>query len=260
MRVTLRIWRQAGPDAEGRLEAHEIEDVSPDMSFLEVLDVLNERLALEGCSPVAFDHDCREGICGSCAMVIDGIPHGPQRATTTCQLYMRQFPDGAEITVEPFRARAFPVVRDLVVDRGALDRVIRAGGYVAVHAGAAPDAHTVPVPKGQADVAFDAATCIGCGACVAACPNASASLFLAAKVRHLSALPQGRVERVHRVLAMSRAMDEEGFGNCSNHYECAAVCPKEIPVRFIAALNREFLVAAVTSREFVQACPTECEE
>jgi succinate dehydrogenase / fumarate reductase iron-sulfur subunit len=257
---TLHIWRQTSHDEPGRLETYEVGDISPDMSFLEMLDVLNERIITERGCPVSFDHDCREGICGSCAMVINGIAHGPQRGTTACQLYMRQFQDGDEITVEPIRARAFPVLRDLTVDRGALDRIIRAGGYVSVNTGAPPDAHSVLVSKQQADLAFDAATCIGCGACVAACPNASAMLFLGAKVSQLALLPQGQIERVHRVLAMSEAMEREGFGNCSNHYECSAVCPKEIPIRFIAVLNREFLRAAMTSREFVEHVPADYEE
>ena len=255
MRVTLRIWRQAGPDEAGHLETHALDGLTPEMSFLEMLDSLNERLILAGREPVAFDHDCREGICGACAMVVDGVAHGPRRATTVCQLYLREFPEGAEISVEPWRARAFPVIRDLVVDRSALDRIIQAGGYVSVSAGAAPDANTIPVPKDDADLAFEAASCIGCGACVAACPNASAMLFLAAKVGQLALLPQGQPERTHRVLAMSAAMEREGFGHCSNHYECEAVCPKEIPVRFIARLNRDFLRAALTSEEFAVPPP-----
>lgn len=253
MEFTLHIWRQRGPQDRGDLVTYRVDGISPKMSFLEMLDVLNERLVERGECPVAFDHDCREGICGSCAMVIDGVAHGPLNAATTCQVYMRHFRDGAEITVEPWRARAFPVLKDLVVDRSALDRIIQAGGYVSVNAGAAADANAMLVPKEDADRAFEVAECIGCGACVAACPNASAMLFLAAKVRQFALLPQGRPERPHRVIAMAEAMDREGFGNCSNHYRCEAVCPKAISVRAIAELNREFLRAALTSREFALA-------
>jgi succinate dehydrogenase / fumarate reductase iron-sulfur subunit len=249
----LHIWRQHGPDHRGGLVTYRVEGISPKMSFLEMLDLLNERLMERGECPVAFDHDCREGICGSCAMVIDGVAHGPLKATTSCQLYMRHFRDGAEITVEPWRARAFPILKDLVVDRSALDRILQAGGYVSVNAGAAADANALLVPKENADRAFEVAACIGCGACVAACPNASAMLFLAAKVNQFVELPQGQPERVHRVIAMSEAMDREGFGNCSNHYRCEAVCPKEISVRTIAKLNREFMRAALTSRELAPA-------
>jgi succinate dehydrogenase / fumarate reductase iron-sulfur subunit len=249
--LTLRIWRQRGPDAEGAFETHEVTDVSPDMSFLEMLDVLNEGLNTRGNAPVAFDHDCREGICGSCAMVINGVPHGKQAGTATCQLYMRHFKDGDTITVEPWRALAFPIVRDLAVDRSAFDRIMQAGGYVSVNAGSAPDANSLPIDKDAADQAFQAATCIGCGACVAACPNASAMLFVAAKVSQYAQLPQGAPERSHRVLAMLEAMEREGFGGCSNHYRCAAVCPKGIPITVIAQLNREFTRAALTSAEFV---------
>lgn len=254
MDFTLKIWRQAGPESQGRFETYPVKGISPDLSFLEMLDVLNEELTRMGRPPVAFDHDCREGICGSCSMVIDGQPHGPQPATTTCQLYMRHFTDGAEITVEPWRAKPFPVLRDLIVDRSPLDRIIEAAGYVSVNTGAAPDAHTMPIPRQDADQAFEAAACIGCGACVAACPNGSAMLFVAAKVTHLALMPQGKPERLHRALHMVGAMDEAGFGNCSNHYECAAACPKAIPERFIARLNREFMVAALTSREFARPC------
>ncbi len=222
---------------------YQVSDVSPDMSFLEMLDILNEDLVLRGEQPVAFDHDCREGICGACGMVINGAAHGPVR-TTTCQLHMRSFVDGDVIDVEPWRAAAFPVVRDLVVDRSALDRVIRAGGYISAPTGSAPDAHAVPVPKRDADLAFENATCIGCGACVAACPNGAAMLFTAAKVTHLNALPQGQPERSSRVLNMVTSMDEAGFGGCSNTGECAAACPKGIPLTSIATLNREFLRAA----------------
>ena len=245
MRLTLRVWRQAGPEEEGRFENVFAEDVSPDMSFLEMLDKVNEDLIRKDQEPIAFDHDCREGICGSCGMVIDGVAHGPERATTACQLHMRSFRNGDTITIEPWRARAFPVVKDLVVDRSAFDRVVQAGGFVSVNTGAAPDAHTLPVPKEDADAAFDAATCIGCGACVAACPNGSAMLFVAAKISHLAHLPQGQPERQRRVRAMVEQMDAEGFGACSNHYECEAVCPKEIPARVIAEMNRDWIRAAL---------------
>lgn len=251
-RMVLHIWRQASPSEPGGMVEYAVDDLAPDVSFLEMLDALNERLVLRGETPVAFDHDCREGICGSCAMVINGIPHGPVPGTTTCQLYMRHFHDGDHIYVEPWRATAFPIIRDLVVDRSALDRIIEAGGYASVDAGAAPDANAALVPKECADHAFAAAACIGCGACVAACKNASAMLFVAAKVTHLSLLPQGQPERTHRAIAMVEAMDREGFGNCSNLYECEAACPKQIPVRYIARLNREFLYAALTSHEFAQ--------
>ncbi|NKY97337.1 MULTISPECIES: succinate dehydrogenase/fumarate reductase iron-sulfur subunit [Nocardiopsis] len=240
MNITLRVWRQKGPDDEGRLATYKLTDVSPDMSFLEMLDVLNEKLTLENEDPVAFDHDCREGICGACGVVIDGEAHGPER-TTTCQLHMRSFNDGDTITVEPWRAKAFPVVRDLVVDRGAFDRIIQAGGYISAPTGTAPDAHANPIPKPDADRAFDAATCIGCGACVAACPNASSMLFTAAKVTHLGMLPQGQPERSSRVVKMINQQDEEDFGGCTNIGECAAVCPKGIPLDTISQLNRDLL-------------------
>lgn len=261
MDFTLHVWRQHGPAEAGGFATYPVRGISPDLSFLEMLDVLNEELIGRGEPPVAFDHDCREGICGSCAMVINGDPHGPLPGTTTCQLYMRHFSNGAEITVEPWRARAFPVLRDLIVDRAALDRVIQAGGYVSVNTGAAPDAHALTVAKQAADAAFEAAACIGCGACVAACPNGSAMLFTAAKVVQLAMLPQGLPERARRVIGMVEAMDDAGFGNCTNHYACAEACPKQIPVRFIARLNREFLSAALTSREFFElARPHEHEE
>ncbi|GLX98934.1 MULTISPECIES: succinate dehydrogenase/fumarate reductase iron-sulfur subunit [Herbidospora] len=244
MNLTLKVWRQSGPDDEGRLVRYEIEDVSPDMSFLEMLDVLNERLILAGDDPVAFDHDCREGICGMCSMMIDGVAHGPQKNTTTCQLHMRHYKDGDTIVIEPWRARPFPVVKDLVVDRSAFDRIIQAGGFISVPAGSAPDAHAMPVPKADADDAFDAATCIGCGACVAACPNGSASLFTAAKITHLGLLPQGQPERGSRARAMVEQMDEEGFGGCTNTGECTAVCPKGIPLDTIARMNADYLRAS----------------
>jgi len=245
MKITLHVWRQRRASDAGGFETYRVSDVSPDMSFLEMLDVLNERLAVEGRDPIAFDHDCREGICGACSLVINGQPHGPDRETTTCQLHMRRFRDGDVITVEPFRADAFPVVKDLVVDRSAFDRILRAGGYVSVNAGSAPEANSLPVPRPAAERAMDAAACIGCGACVAACPNAAAMLFVAAKVSHLALLPQGGPERTARALALVGAMDREGFGNCSNHFECEAACPKGISVANIARLNREFLRASV---------------
>jgi succinate dehydrogenase / fumarate reductase iron-sulfur subunit len=238
--ITLRVWRQKGRDDEGRMVTYKLTDVSPDMSFLEMLDVLNEKLTLENEDPVAFDHDCREGICGACGVVIDGEAHGPER-TTTCQLHMRSFKDGDTITVEPWRAKAFPVVKDLVVDRGAFDRIIQSGGYISAPTGTAPDAHANPIPKPDADRAFDAATCIGCGACVAACPNASGMLFTAAKVTHLGMLPQGQPERASRVVKMINQHDEEDFGGCTNIGECAAVCPKGIPLDTISQLNRDLL-------------------
>ncbi|ASU82663.1 succinate dehydrogenase [Nocardiopsis gilva YIM 90087] len=247
MNITLRVWRQKGRDDEGRMVTYKVEDVSPDMSFLEMLDVLNEKLQLAGDEPVAFDHDCREGICGACGVVIDGVAHGPEN-TTTCQLHMRSFSDGDVITVEPWRAKAFPVVKDLVVDRGAFDRVIQAGGYISAPTGTAPDAHAAPVPKADADRAFDAATCIGCGACVAACPNASGMLFTAAKVTHLGSVPQGQPERAARVVKMVNQHDEEDFGGCTNIGECAAVCPKGIPLDTISQLNRD-LLGALSSGE-----------
>jgi succinate dehydrogenase / fumarate reductase iron-sulfur subunit len=238
VRLTLKIWRQPDAKSEGRLRTYELEDVSPDMSFLEMLDVLNEQLNAQGEEPVAFDSDCREGICGMCALMIDGEAHGPER-TTTCQLHMRSFADGDTITIEPWRADPFPVLRDLVVDRSAFDRIIQAGGYISVNTGAAPDAHSIPVAKDHADRAFDAATCISCGACVAACPNGSASLFVGAKVTHLGELPQGQAERHHRVVSMTAQADAEGFGGCTNIGECAGACPKEIPLDVISQLNHD---------------------
>jgi succinate dehydrogenase / fumarate reductase iron-sulfur subunit len=242
--LTLRIWRQRGPEDSGRMVTYQVTDVSPDMSFLEMLDVLNERLTLDGEEPVAFDHDCREGICGACGMVVNGVAHGPERATTVCQLHMRHFSDGDTIDIEPWRSGAFPVVKDLVVDRGAFDRIIAAGGYITAPTGSAPEAHAQPVAKANADAAFESAACIGCGACVAACPNGSAMLFTAAKVTHLGLLPQGQPERASRVLDMVAAHDEAGFGGCTNIGECTAVCPKGIPLTTIGRLNRDYLNAA----------------
>lgn len=245
MNLTLHVWRQKSAGAEGRFVVYPANDISPEMSFLEMLDVVNEELIVKGQEPIAFDHDCREGICGTCGLMINGVAHGPQAATTTCQLHMRHFRDGDEVFIEPWRATAFPIIKDLVVDRGALDRVIQAGGYVSVSTGSAPDANAIPVPKESADLAMDAASCIGCGACVAACPNASAMLFTAAKVSHLSLLPQGQPERSERVIRMVEQMDEEGFGGCTNIGECSAVCPKEISMDFIAQMNRELLRASL---------------
>ena len=249
MNLKLRVWRQKDRDSPGALVEYDAPDVSPDMSFLEMLDSINEALVTRREDPIAFDQDCREGICGMCSLVINGIAHGPQRATTACQLHMRHFKGGDVITVEPWRARAFPIIRDLVVDRRSFDRIMQAGGYISVNTGSAPDANAIPVPQEAAEAAFEAASCIGCGACVAACPNASASLFVAAKVEQFAQLPQGQPERLKRAIHMVEAMDREGFGSCTNHYECEAVCPKEIPVRYIAGLNRSFMKAALTSRE-----------
>jgi succinate dehydrogenase / fumarate reductase, iron-sulfur subunit len=248
MKLTLRIWRQKGPEDKGAMVEYKLDDISPDASFLEMLDVLNEHLIQQGEEPVAFDHDCREGICGMCSLVINGTPHGPERNTTTCQLHMRKFSDGEVIDVEPWRAKAFPVVKDLVVDRSAFDRVIAAGGYVTAPTGTAPEAHSVPVPKPDADKAFEAAECIGCGACVAACPNGSASLFLGAKVTHLGLLPQGQPERWDRVVGMLAAHDEEGFGGCTNTGECTVACPKGIPPDVIGRLNHDYLKATAGGR------------
>ncbi|MDX6240578.1 MAG: succinate dehydrogenase / fumarate reductase, iron-sulfur subunit [Kribbellaceae bacterium] len=242
MKLTVRIWRQAGPDAEGELVSYPVDGISPDMSFLEMLDILNEGLVLRGEEPVAFDHDCREGICGSCGVVINGRAHGPEQ-TTSCQLHMRSFSDGDVIDVEPWRSRAFPVIKDLVVDRSAFDRIIQSGGYITAPTGTAPDAHATPVSKPAADKAFENAVCIGCGACVAACPNGSAMLFTSAKVAHLNALPQGQPERESRVLNMVATMDAEGFGGCTNSGECVSSCPQGIPFESIANLNQEFLRA-----------------
>jgi succinate dehydrogenase / fumarate reductase iron-sulfur subunit len=246
MNLTLHVWRQKRGEATGRMVTYPATNVNPDMSFLEVLDVVNDELIAKGEDPIAFDYDCREGICGSCCLVIDGKPHGPERGVTTCQTYMRNFKDGDHIHVEPWRARAFPVVKDLVVDRVAFDRVIAAGGFVSVNTGGTPDGNALPVAKDTQEESMDAAACIGCGACVAACPNASAMLFVASKVSHLGLLPQGKPEQSRRVRAMVRTMDDEGFGNCSNYYECEAACPKEISVQFIAKLNRDYLSAQLS--------------
>lgn len=245
MKFTLHIWRQKSSNETGRFVRYEASDVSPGMSFLEMLDAVNQKLLVAGEDPVSYEQDCREGICGSCSLVIDGTPHGPDRGVTTCQLYMRRFPDGASITIEPWRAKAFPIIKDLVVDRSALDRVMQAGGYISVNTGGAVDGNVLLIGKDRADTAMDAASCIGCGACVAACKNASAMLFVAAKVSHLALLPQGKPERTARVGAMIDAMDREGFGSCGNQYECEAVCPKSISVRFIATLNREYRRAGI---------------
>ncbi len=243
MKLRLHIWKQVDSRSPGRFESHDRDAVTPDMSFLEMLDELNEELIAAGRDPVAFEHDCREGICGACGLVINGVPHGPLQATTTCQLYLREFADGDEITVEPWRAGAFPVIRDLVVDRSALDRILQAGGYISVRTGSAPDGNTLPVPKEDSERAFAAATCIGCGACAAACPNASASLFVAAKIAHLGLLPQGQTERDMRVRTMLAQMEAEGFGFCSNHRECEVVCPKDIRIDVIARMNRDLYLS-----------------
>jgi succinate dehydrogenase / fumarate reductase iron-sulfur subunit len=245
MNVKVKAWRQSGPNDTGRFVEYEARDVNPNMSFLELLDVVNEDIARRGEEPIAFDHDCREGICGSCSCVINGEPHGPEYKVATCQTYMRSFRDGDTIVVEPFRARAFPVIKDLVVDRGAFDRIMHAGGFISVNTGAAPDANAIPVPKPVSDLAMDAAACIGCGACVAACKNASAMLFVSAKVSHLNLLPQGQAEKHRRALAMVEQMDKEGFGNCTVTGSCEAVCPKGISLNFIAKLNRDYLAATL---------------
>jgi succinate dehydrogenase / fumarate reductase iron-sulfur subunit len=246
--VTLRVWRQAGPAQPGKFVDYPAKDVNPDMSFLEMLDVVNDEITLQGDEPIAFAHDCREGICGTCSCTINGKPHGPGKGIATCQVYMRSFHDGDVIVVEPFRAKAFPIQKDLISDRVAFDKIQQAGGFISVRTGAAPDANSVPVPKEDADLAMDAATCIGCGACVAACKNASAMLFVAAKVSHLGLMPQGQPERDKRVLAMVQTMDEAGFGNCTNQYECSAVCPKNISHDFIARLNRDYVRALFNSK------------
>ena len=247
MKLTLHVWRQPGPTQPGRFVRYDA-DASPDMSFLELLDMVNEDLLAKREEPIAFDHDCREGICGACGVVINGRPHGPRAATTACQLHLREFRDGAVLWVEPWRAAAFPVLKDLVVDRGAFDRIVQAGGFITARTGSAPDGNAIPIPKGDADRAMDAAACIGCGACVAACPNASAMLFVAAKVTHLGSLPQGQAERPDRVGKMVAAMDAEGFGACTNHGECMAACPKEISIDCIAQLNRDLLRATLAPK------------
>ena len=248
MRLTLKIWRQAGPTAPGRLVTYTEDHVSPDMSFLEMLDVVNEGLIKKGEDAIAFDSDCREGICGMCSLVVDGIPHGPDRGTTVCQLHMRRFKDGDTITIEPWRAKALPVVKDLVVDRSAFDRIIAAGGYVSANVGGAPDGNAIPISKDIAESAMDSAACIGCAACVAACKNASAHLFMSAKISQMALLPQGQVERQRRVVAMIQQADAEGFGSCSNEGECEAVCPKEISISNIARMTREYVRATLLGR------------
>jgi len=248
MKVKLHIWRQKGPHSPGSFVTYDASDVNPDMSFLEMLDVLNDRLIAKGEEPVAFESDCREGICGACCLTINGIPHGPRKSTTTCQLHMRIFKDGDEITIEPFRAGAFPPIKDLVVDRSAFDRIIAAGGFISANTGTAPDGNAIPVPKKVSDISMDAAACIGCGACVASCPNGSAMLFVAAKVTHLGLMPQGQAERYDRVQKMVAVMDDEKFGGCTNTGECESVCPKDIPIEFIARMNRDLLKAVLTDR------------
>ena len=243
MNLTLKVWRQKNAASPGRFETYQATDVIPDMSFLEMLDVVNERLIAEGRDPIAFDSDCREGICGTCSLVINGVPHGGQKGTTVCQLHLRHFQDGQTITIEPWRAKAFPLLKDLVVDRGAFERIVQAGGFVSVNTGNAPEANAMPVPKEIAEVAMDAAACIGCGACVAACKNASAMLFVAAKVSHLNYLPQGKAEKDRRVRSLVTQMDQEGFGACTVTGSCEAVCPKEISLAFIAKMNRDYAVA-----------------
>ena len=247
MKLTLHVWRQDGPHDDGEMRSYQVSDINPAMSFLEMLDVLNEQLAEKGEREIAFDSDCREGICGTCSLVINGTPHGPQRAVTTCQIHMREFEDGDELWIEPFRAEAFPMVRDLVCDRGSFDRIMQKGGFVSVNTGSAPDANAIPIGRELADNAMNAAACIGCGACVAACKNASAMLFVAAKVSHLSLLPQGQPERKLRVLNMVQTMDEEGFGSCTNTSSCEAACPKGISVQYIARMNRDYVKASLSS-------------
>lgn len=249
MKLHLKIWRQKNSDASGSMQDYELEGVSPDMSFLEMIDLLNENLIKEGKDPVAFDHDCREGICGMCSLMINGQAHGPEGRTTTCQLHMRKFSDGDTIYIEPWRAKAFPVLKDLMVDRTSFDNIIAAGGYISVRTGSAPDANAIPINKENADMAMDAAACIGCGACVASCKNASAMLFVSAKVSQMAHLPQGQVEAEQRVLNMVQEMDNQGFGNCSNEYECEAACPKAISVENIAHMNREYLKSTLTTRK-----------
>ncbi len=245
MKLKLHIWRQKNAQTPGAMVTYDHDDVSPDMSFLEMLDTLNERLILKGEDPIAFDHDCREGICGACSLVINGNPHGPEKATTTCQLHMRKFKDGADVYIEPFRVKAFPLIKDLVVDRSAFDRIIQAGGFIGINTGNAPEANGLPVSKEKAELSMDAAACIGCGACAASCPNAAAMLFTSAKMSQLALLPHGQPERKKRALAMVRQMEKEGFGSCTNFYECEAVCPKQVSVRFIAMMNRDYLKSAL---------------
>jgi len=245
--LTLKIWRQKGSNVKGQLETYHAGNISTDMSFLEMIDIINEQLTLDGNDPIAFDHDCREGICGTCGAVVNGRPHGPEKGTTLCQLHMRHFSDGDTIVIEPWRSRAFPVIKDLAVNRSALDQIIQAGGYISVNTGSAPEANTIPIPQETAEMAMDAAACIGCGACVASCPNASAMLFTGAKISHLALLPQGKPEAAKRALAMVSKMDELGFGNCTNERECEAECPKEISITNIARLNREFIKAGFFS-------------
>jgi len=249
MKLNLKIWRQAGPKSSGRLVEYVADDVSPDMSFLEMLDVVNESLIRSGQDAIAFDSDCREGICGMCSLVVNGVPHGPDRGTTVCQLHMRHFKDGDTIVVEPWRAKAFPVVKDLVVDRTAFDRIVAAGGYISINVGGAPDGNTIPIPKDVVETAMDSAACIGCGACVAACKNASAHLFMSAKISQLGLLPQGQPERYQRVVAMINQADADGFGSCSNEGECEAVCPKEIPISNIARMTRDYIRAIWSAGE-----------
>ena len=250
MHLTLQVWRQNGPRSPGKFVTYDAPGISPDMSFLEMLDIVNERLTVDGEEPITFDHDCREGICGTCSLMIDGQAHRPQKGTATCQLHMRKFSDGDTITIEPWRADAFPIVRDLMVDRSALDRIVEAGGYITVQAGSAPDANLMPIPKVVADAAMDAAACIGCGACVAACPNSAAQLFTSAKISHLNLLPQGQPERYQRTAAMVDTM-EEYFGSCTNHGECQEACPKEISIDFIAYMNRDYVKAQIKNRKLL---------
>jgi succinate dehydrogenase / fumarate reductase iron-sulfur subunit len=254
MDLTLQVWRQDGPNAQGRFETYAAPGISEDMSFLEMLDVVNERLAADGQEPITFDHDCREGICGTCSLMINGKAHGPEKGTATCQLHMRKFTDGDTIVIEPWRATAFPIIKDLMVDRAAFDRIVEAGGYITVAAGSAPDANLIPIPKPVADAAMDAAACIGCGACVAACPNSAAQLFTAAKVAHLNLLPQGQSERYSRTEAMVDTM-EQYFGSCTNHGECQEACPKEIPIDFIATMNKDYLRAKLKNRRYLSRTP-----
>ncbi len=250
MKVTLRIWRQPGPEADGGFEEHDVDGINEEMSFLEMMDILNDRLVEGGGEPIEFESDCREGICGTCNLVIDGVPHGPQLGTATCQLHMRKFSDGARITVEPWRAAGFPMIKDLIVDRTHLDDIVAAGGYISVNTGSAPDANLMPVAKSVADTAFDAAACIGCGACVAACPNGAAHLFTAAKVAHLNLLPQGQPERYRRVEAMVEEMDQ-WFGSCTNHGECETACPQSISIDFIAMMNRDYVKSKFKNRRLL---------